>query len=65
MPATLEQIEAQVREYNPGADLTGLAGAYDFALAAHEGQTRKSGEPFVKHPVEVCLILAELRLDTA
>ena len=65
MPATLEQIETQVKEYNPGADLTGLADAYEFALVAHEGQMRKSGEPFVKHPVEVCLILAELHLDTA
>jgi len=65
MPATLEQIEAQVREYNPGADLSGLAEAYAFAVEAHEGQMRKSGEPFVKHPVEVCLILAELHLDSA
>ncbi len=65
MPATIEQIEAQVREYNPDADLTGLDEAYAFAFSAHEGQVRKSGEPFVKHPIEVCLILAELHLDTA
>ncbi len=65
MPVTIEQIEAQVREYNPEADLTGLVDAYHFAMAAHEGQARKSGEPFIKHPVEVCLILAELQLDTA
>jgi len=65
MPATLEQIEAHVQEYNPGADLSGLADAYEFAVEAHEGQTRKSGEPFVRHPLEVCLILAELHLDTA
>jgi GTP pyrophosphokinase len=65
VPATIEQIEAQVREYNPDADLTGLDDAYHFAFAAHEGQVRKSGEPFVKHPIEVCLILAELHLDTA
>jgi GTP diphosphokinase / guanosine-3',5'-bis(diphosphate) 3'-diphosphatase len=65
VPATIKQIEAQVRAYNPDADLTGLDEAYDFAVAAHEGQARKSGEPFVKHPIEVCLILAELHLDTA
>jgi len=65
VPATLEQIEAQVRAYNPDADLTGLDVAYEFARAAHEGQTRKSGEPFVNHPLEVALILAELHLDTA
>jgi GTP diphosphokinase / guanosine-3',5'-bis(diphosphate) 3'-diphosphatase len=65
VPATIEQIEAQVREYNPDADLTGLDDAYHFAVSAHQGQTRKSGEPFVKHPIDVCLILAELHLDTA
>ena len=65
VPATLEQIEAQVRAYNPDADLRGLDEAYEFALEAHEGQMRKSGEPFVNHPLEVALILAELHLDTA
>ncbi|MEI8080697.1 MAG: bifunctional (p)ppGpp synthetase/guanosine-3',5'-bis(diphosphate) 3'-pyrophosphohydrolase [Actinomycetes bacterium] len=65
MPATLEQIEAQVRAYNPDADLTGLDEAFDFAGLAHEGQSRKSGEPFVNHPIEVALILAELHMDTA
>jgi guanosine-3',5'-bis(diphosphate) 3'-pyrophosphohydrolase len=65
LPATLEQIEAQVRAYNPDADLTGLDEAFDFAGLAHEGQSRKSGEPFVNHPIEVALILAELHMDTA
>jgi len=65
MPASLERIEKQVREYNPDVDLTGLDEAYEFARQAHEGQLRKSGEAFFVHPVEVCLILAELRLDTA
>jgi GTP diphosphokinase / guanosine-3',5'-bis(diphosphate) 3'-diphosphatase len=65
LPATLEQIEAQVRAYNPDADLTGLDDAFDFAGLAHEGQSRKSGEPFVNHPIEVALILAELHMDTA
>ena len=37
--------------------------AFDFANAAHKGQCRKSGEPFVLHPVEVALILADLRMD--
>jgi len=65
MAATLEQIEAQVKAYNPDADLTGLDKAYEFAVRSHEGQLRKSGEPFVNHPIEVALILAELHLDTA
>ena len=64
MPATLEQIEAQVRAYNPDADLTGLDEAYAFAESAHSGQMRKSGEAFLNHPVEVALILASLHMDT-
>jgi GTP pyrophosphokinase len=65
MSATLEQIETAVRDYNPGADVEDVTAAYEFAIEAHEGQTRKSGEPFVNHPLEVGLILAELRMDTA
>ena len=65
MPATIEQIEAQVRVYNPGADLSSLEAAFRFAEEAHAGQTRKTGEAFVSHPLEVALILAELHMDTA
>ncbi len=65
MSATLEQIEERVREYNRDADVDGLRAAYEFALTAHEGQKRKSGEAFIHHPLEVALILSELHLDTA
>ncbi len=65
MSATLEGIEAQLRRYNPVADVSGLEEAYRFAMEKHAGQTRKSGEPFVNHPIEVCMILAGLNLDTA
>ena len=65
MSATLEGIEAQLKTYNPMADVSGLEEAYRFALEKHAGQARKSGEPFINHPVEVCLILAGLNLDTA
>ncbi len=64
MPATIESIEAIVRSYSPGADLSGLRDAYTFALEKHAGQQRKSGEEFVSHPLEVTKILAELHLDT-
>ncbi len=40
-----------------------LARAFEFASKAHEGQRRKSGEPFIAHPVEVAIILADLRMD--
>jgi len=61
----LEQIEAQMRSYNPAVDLSGVEEAYAFAAEHHEGQMRKSGEQFITHPVEVAAILANLNLDTA
>jgi GTP pyrophosphokinase len=63
--ATLEQIEARILEYNPEADLGLIERAYHFAIKAHEGQCRLSGEPFVTHPIEAANILAEQHLDTA
>ncbi|PKQ10009.1 MAG: hypothetical protein CVT69_01950, partial [Actinobacteria bacterium HGW-Actinobacteria-9] len=65
MPAGFNKIQSTVQAYNPGADLRAVEEAYDFAKTAHEGQQRKSGEAFFAHPVEVCLILAELHLDSA
>jgi len=63
--ATLEAIEAQIRSYNSSADLRGIEEAYNFALEHHKSQKRKSGEPFISHPLEVAMILAQLNLDTA
>ena len=40
-----------------------LKHAFEFAREAHKGQTRKSGEPFIAHPVEVAIILADLKMD--
>jgi GTP pyrophosphokinase len=59
----MEQLEKRVLAYNPSADLDLLRRAYEFAAAAHAGQMRNSGEPFITHPVEACGILAELHLD--
>ncbi|KAJ1623787.1 hypothetical protein T492DRAFT_1052182 [Pavlovales sp. CCMP2436] len=42
-----------------------IASALKYAVEAHDGQTRRSGEPFVTHPIEVALILAGLRMDAA
>jgi GTP pyrophosphokinase len=44
-------------------DTTVVKQAYDFARAAHEGKFRRSGEPYISHPVEVAIILAEMQLD--
>jgi len=52
-----------VRHHRPGEDLSLLRQAFDFAAEHHQEQTRESGEPYLSHPLEVALILADLRLD--
>jgi GTP pyrophosphokinase len=54
-----------VAGYHPSADTTLVRRAYEFAAAAHDGQTRKSGDPYVSHPLAVAQIIAELKLDVA
>ena len=54
---------AKAREYVPKDKLDALSDAYQFAEDAHNGQVRKSGEPFIAHPVQTALVLADLRLD--
>jgi len=55
----------KAQEYLPPEKITLVEGAYNFAVKAHQGQARKSGEPYVEHPVQVALILAELQLDAS
>ena len=59
-----ERLESTIRDYNPQADFGLIRGAYEFAEKAHRGQLRKSGEPYIIHPVAVAQIIAELRLDS-
>ena len=63
MTLTYEELEKKVAAYNTAADLRVLRSAFEFASAAHEGQMRNSGEPFISHPVAACGILADLHLD--
>ena len=63
LKAMMEELWAKVRVYNPQADEDKLWFGYRFAKAAHEGQMRKSGEPFFTHALTVATILADLRLD--
>ena len=49
--------------YMSAEDVAMLEKAFRFASEAHAGQCRKSGEPFVAHPVEVAIILVDLRMD--
>ena len=61
----LDQIVSDIAAYHPSADLELVRRAYDFAAKAHHGQTRKSGEPYVTHPLAVASIISELKLDIA
>lgn len=63
--APLEQLRAKVTTYNPNADWQAIEAAYAFAEAAHEGQMRKSGEPYITHPLAVAEIVADMQLDVA
>ena len=59
------KLEETIRSYNPGANFAQIRAAYEFAAAAHEGQKRKDGSPFVSHPLAVAQIVAEeLHLDS-
>jgi GTP pyrophosphokinase len=58
-------LVARVQRYDPDADLSLVARAFDFSLEAHGAQTRASGEPYFSHPLEVAGILTEMRLDAA
>lgn len=60
-----EELIQKVLEYNPQADAELLRRAYAFAARAHEGQVRKSGEPFLRHPLEVAHIIVQMKMDTS
>ena len=58
-----EQLIEAVRAYHPSTDLSLIEKAYRLAEEAHKGQLRKSGEPYIMHPICVAIILAKLELD--
>ena len=58
-----KKLITMIRKYHPSDDISMIEKAYQIASKAHEGQLRKSGEPYIIHPICVCLILAELELD--
>jgi len=59
----LEQLLEKVRPYLPEDRLPLIEEAYRFAEACHEGQTRKSGDPYIIHPLDAALTCADLQLD--
>ncbi len=62
---TVEELIVVLRTYLPDADMSRLRRAYNFTARMHDGQLRKSGEPYFAHPVAVAFLLARMRLDVA
>ncbi len=60
-----EDLVALVRNYNPRTNADLILAAYDYGREMHDGQMRKSGEPYFTHPVAVAAILTEQQLDDA
>ncbi|GGL40958.1 RelA/SpoT family protein [Sporolactobacillus putidus] len=60
---TMDELIKKASSYLDAKDLASIKEAYDFANKAHNGQMRKSGEPYITHPVEVAGILVNLKMD--
>jgi guanosine-3',5'-bis(diphosphate) 3'-pyrophosphohydrolase len=58
-----QELIASVKKYHPSDDISLIEKAYHLASEAHKGQMRKSGEPYIIHPLCVAIILADLELD--
>ena len=62
--ARFEHLLETVRRFRPNDDLDLIRRAWAFCVQQHEGQRRASGEPYIIHPLEVCQILADLKMDS-
>src|SRR6266704_4186005 len=60
---TIEDLLAETKQYLSQQDTEEIQRAYELANQAHEGVIRRSGEPYIQHPLEVALLLAEMRID--
>ena len=61
---TIEDVLQEVRKYNPEEEANVLK-AYEVAAKAHEHQKRESGEPYIIHPLNVCMNLTTFKADGA
>jgi len=61
----INDILDKVQSYLPAAEIEMIEKAYIFSASVHQGQIRLSGEPYLTHPMEVCGILADMKLDAA
>ncbi len=59
----IANILAKIAKFHPNDDLSVVEAAYAYACEAHKGQVRKSGEPYIIHPISVAQTLADLMLD--
>ena len=59
----LNMLLENVRSYHPSEDLSMITKAYEVAKEQHKDQKRKSGEPYIIHPLCVAIILADLEMD--
>ncbi|GAA2092110.1 HD domain-containing protein [Streptomyces albiaxialis] len=64
LPDAIEHVAKVHKAHHPGADLRPLRRAYVLAESSHRGQMRKSGEPYITHPLAVTLLLAQLGAET-
>ena len=62
---TIERVIKKFSENHPGVDTSTILKAYDFAFAAHDGQLRKSGIPYINHPLHTAYLLTEIKSDVA
>ena len=60
-----QELAALIKQYNPKSNSAQIIKAYNYGRTKHEGQFRKSGEPYFTHPIAVAQILAEQKLDDA
>ncbi len=60
----LRRLVDTLESYLPGEQIESIMHAYEFGAEAHKGQTRKTGEPYISHPVAVAQELADMRLDS-
>ena len=60
-----QELVASIRRYHPSDDISMIEKAYHIAKEAHKDQKRKSGEPYIIHPLCVAIILADLEIGGA
>ena len=59
------RLRAKLSEYMSAAELEAVDAAYDYSAEVHAGQNRRTGDPYITHPVAVADVLTEFRLDAA